>query len=76
MATATAPMRLVAVVVANAASQSCGPGTPDSLAIEWNSASETTAVNAKFARLNERLSVDVLPPRNSATPAPVSSATR
>ena len=62
-------------MAANAAIQSVGPGMPVGAASVWKIARSTTAMTAKFARLNAILTADRRDVSSIASADPVSTAT-
>ena len=62
-------------VAANAAIQSVGPGMPVGAAIAWKIARSTTAMTAKFARLNAIFTADTRDVSSIAIADPISTAT-
>ena len=57
VAIVSAPITTATSIAAKAASQSTAPGGPANVAMRWNTARVTTAMRAKFARLNAILTM-------------------
>ena len=76
VAIVSAPITTATSIAAKAANQSTAPGGPANVAMRWNTARVTTAMRAKFARLNAILTMDWRAVTRSATPDPARTASR